>query len=386
MKNNPKISFFIPSLRGGGAERVFVNLVNEFSKRGFNVDLVLAQKEGPYLKDVSDKVNIVDLKSKRVLFSIFPLIKYLRKEKPRVTISSMEHCNIIAVLASKLSFSKAKTVVRVASTLSFSLKGTRWHKRWLRKYGAMFFYRFADEIFANSKGSAEDLSKTLKISLERTTVIHNPLVVHEIKEKAKEENDHKWIKEKKLPVVLGVGRLNKAKDFPTLIKAFSELKREAKLIILGEGEERISLEKLIKELNLEDSVDMPGFVRNPYVYMSNANVYVLSSKWEGSPNTMIEAMACGVPVVSTNCPSGPSEILDPVKSINDHGTRNGKYGELVPVGDAKKLAEKIDYVLSLSEEKRKKIGERARKSVEERFSVEKVVDEYEKLYKELVKG
>jgi glycosyltransferase involved in cell wall biosynthesis len=385
MTKKEKISFFIPSLRGGGAERVFVNLANEFSKRGFNVDLVLAQKEGQYLSDVSEKVNVVDLKSKRVLFSLLPLIKYLKKEKPKVVISSMEHCNIIAILASKLSFSKTKTVARVANTLSLSLKGTKWHKRWIRKYGAMFFYRFADKIVLNSKGSADDLVKTLKIDLKRINIINNPLAINDIKEKAKERNSHKWIKEKKLPIVLAVGRLNKQKDFPTLIKAFSELKREAKLIILGEGEERISLEKLIKELNLEDSVDMPGFVRNPYAYMSNANVYVLSSKWEGSPNTMIEAMACGVPVVSTDCPSGPSEILDPVKSINDHGTRDGKYGELVPVGDAKKLAEKIDCVLSLSEEERRKIGEKARKSVEERFSVEKMVDKYEKLYKSIIK-
>jgi glycosyltransferase involved in cell wall biosynthesis len=373
--NKKKISFFIPSLRGGGAERVFVNLANEFSKRGFDVDLVLAQKIGPYLKEANKDVNIVDLKAKRVLYSLFPLVKYLRKEKPPVLFSSLDHINVFAVLAKMVSRSKTKVVIRIANNFSLSIYGTNIFRRFLRRCSAVIFFRFADQIIAVSNGVADDLSRTLKISREKIKVIYNPTITPSVFKKAKEEVSHLWLKEKKEPVILSVGRLHNQKDYPNLIKAFNLLKqRKVKLIILGTGKEKENLNDLISKFKINEKVDILGFEDNPYAYMSKADVFVLSSKSEGLPNTLIEAMACGIPVVSTDCPSGPSEIL-----------RDGKYGELVPVGDAKKLAEKINYVLNLSEEERRKIGEKARKSVEERFSVEKVVDKYEKLYKSIIK-
>jgi glycosyltransferase involved in cell wall biosynthesis len=383
-KKNKKIAFFIPSLRGGGAERMMCHLAESFAKqKETEVHLIVAENQGVY--DLPQNVSLFCFNVKKLKYSLFPLIRYLKKEEPEVLISTLDHVNIISVFAKVLSFSNVKIIVRVASTLSFSLQGTKWHKRWIRKYGAMIFYRFADTIVANSKGSADDLAKTLKISRDKINVIYNPTVTSDIAIKVQEPVNHNWINDKDIFLFLGTGRLTKAKDFKTLINALAKTKeilrqiqndniKDIKLIILGEGEERKHLEELIKELGMENDIDMPGFVNNPYAYMAKADLFVLSSKWEGLPNVLIEAMACGTPVISTDCPSGPSEILE-----------NGKYGELFSVGDSKALAEKINYVLTLPEEKKKRIIEKARKSVEERFSVEKIVGEYEKLYEELVK-
>lgn len=360
-KNSQKISFFLFSLEGGGAEKMLLNLANEFADRGLSIDFVLTQKRGPYLDKISKKVHVVDLKTKRILFVLFRLARYLKREKPAVLISSMARPNIIAVLAKFLARSETKVIVRVANTLSLSFRGTHWSKRWLRKYGTMIFYKWADEIVANSYGSADDLVKNIKIPRKRVKVIYNPTVTSDIFEKIKEEVEHPWLKNKKQPVILGVGSLFLQKDFSTLIKAFARLrkKRNAKLIILGEGKERKKLEKLIRLLGIKEDVDMPGFKKNPYTYMARANVYVLCSKWEGLPNTLIEAMACGTPVVSTDCPSGPAEILE-----------NGKYGKLVLVGDAEAMTEAILKTLEKPENPEELI-KRARN-----FSVEKSADKY----------
>jgi glycosyltransferase involved in cell wall biosynthesis len=356
-KKNKKVSLFIPSLRGGGAEKMFINLANEFVERGIDVDLVLAQKEGPYLKDVSDKVDIVDLKSRRVLFSLFPLIKYLRKEKPSVVLSTLNHANIIILIAKIFSFSKAKIIIRIPNYFSISAENKI-------KILAKIFYKRADKIIAISKGIKGDLISTLKIKENKIKVIYNPIFKKNIIQKSKEKNVHSWLKEKNIPIILGVGRLTEQKDFSTLIRAFYKLrkKREVKLIILGEGEKRKELEKLIKELKLENDVSMPGFVNNPYSYMKKADVFVLSSGWEGFGNVIVEAMTCGTSIVSTNCLSGPSEILS-----------NGKYGKLVPVGNINKLTEAIEETLDNPIDK-KILQKRAMD-----FSVGKITDEYLKV-------
>lgn len=377
---NKKIALFIPSLAGGGAERVFVNLANEFARRGINVNLVLAKKEGPYLKNVSENVKIIDLKARRVLFAIFPLTRYLRQEKPRVLLSTVDHANIIAVLARFLSRAKIKVIIRVANNLSVSLQGTKGYRRPLRLYGTILFSRFADEIVAVSKGVAEDFAKTAKVARERIKVIYNPTVTPEIFNKANEVpkiknqkpsfakqgagGDEMKKSQRTSKIVLGVGSFLRQKGFETLIRAFVKVRenKRVKLIILGEGEERKKLESLVKDLKLEEDVDMPGFMENPYVYMARADVYVLSSWWEGLPNTLIEAMACGTPVVSTDCPSGPREILE-----------NGKYGKLVPVGDVEAMVRAIEETLENPPDS-KKLRERAKA-----FSVEKAADEYLKL-------
>jgi glycosyltransferase involved in cell wall biosynthesis len=366
LKNNvskKKISLFIPSLKGGGAERAMLNLANELSiDNNFKVDLVLIERAGTYLAEVKSRVNIVDLKSSNVPKSLFPLIKYLKKEKPDILISTLSHASVVSILATMLSKSKAKTIVRMANTFSKVLKNINFPVRMILFFGVKIFFRFADEIVAVSDGVADDLAKTIKISRDSIKVIYNSTDVEKIRKKCEESADHSWLKNKTTPVVLAVGRLTIEKDYPALIKAFSILseKNNFRLIILGEGKKRNELENLIKKLELQEKIDLLGFTRNPFVYMRNCDVFVLSSATEGFPNTLIEAMACGTPVVSTDCPSGPREILD-----------NGKFGKLVKVGDEKALAEAI-----LETIKNPLSSEELINRVREKFSLEEAIKKY----------
>ena len=333
-----RLTLFLPSLRGGGAERVMVNLARGFSERGLKVDLVLARAEGPYMAEVPPDVRIVDLKARRVLASLPGLVRYLRREKPLALLSTLDHANIVALWAKSLAGSRTRVVVRVATTIASSSKNASNLRERLMPWLIRFFYSQADGIVAISKGVAQDLSRNIGIPAERINVIYNPAVTPELFERAKEPVEHPWFAPGEPPVILGVGRLTKAKDFPTLIRAFELVRRErpARLMILGEGEERPQLEALIKELGLQEDIALPGFVDNPYAYMARSRVFVLSSAWEGFGNVLVEAMACGCPVVSTDCPSGPAEILE-----------NGKYGPLVPVGDITALALAIANILEL---------------------------------------
>jgi len=326
------IALFVPSLRGGGAERVMVNLARGFSEQGYKVDLVLQRAEGPFLSKVPDEVRIVDLRTKRMALALFPLISYLRREKPRSLLAAMTHTNIVALLARKLARVETRVVVSEHNTISIISHTSKTLRSRFLPLIAKRLYYWADAVIAVSKGVADDFAEFLKFPREKIRVIYNPVVTPEILEKAEEPLEHPWFKPGEPPVILGVGALTKQKDFPTLIHAFALVRRErpARLVILGKGEERPRLEALVRELDLEKDVALPGFVDNPYKYMKHAAVFVLSSRWEGLPTVLIEAMACGTPVVTTDCPSGPREILE-----------EGKYGALVPVGDARELAKAI---------------------------------------------
>lgn len=359
---NKKIAFFVPSLNGGGAERVMLILANKFSENDFRIDLILAKKEGPYLSEVGPKVNIVDLKSSNVPQGLFPLIKYLKKEKPDVLISTLAHANVVAVLAKILSRTKTKIIARVTNTFSEALKNNTFFIKIILFFGVSIFYRFADEIVAGSEGAADDLSKTIKISRNKIRVICNPTDVEKIRKECEEIPNHPWLKNKTMPVILAAGRLTVEKDYPTLFKAFSILseKNNFRLIILGEGKKRGELEELVEMLRLQDKINMPGFVKNPFSYMCRCDVFVLSSITEGLPNTLIEAMACGTPVVSTDCPSGPREILD-----------NGRFGRLVEVGNEKELSRAILETL-----KNPPNPTELKNRVEKKFSLENTVEKY----------
>ena len=169
------------------------------------------------------------------------------------------------------------------------------------------FYPWADYIIGNSQGVADDLSQVTGLPRQRIKILYNPVVTPEVREKALALLDHPWFEPGQPPVVLAVGRLTKQKDFPSLIRAFAQVlpKRPARLLILGEGVDRPMLEELVEQLGLQDHVSIPGFVENPYAYMSRASLYVLSSRWEGLPTVLIEALYCGLPIVATDCPSGP---------------------------------------------------------------------------------
>jgi len=360
-----RLALFLPSLRGGGAERVMLSLAEGFAQRGFCVDLVLAKAEGPYLKDVSREVRIVDLNASRVIKSLPSLVRYLRSEKPDAMLSAMGHANIVAICARSLAMVSTRVVVSEHSTLSLSMQNAPTKRGRFMPWLMKFFYPRANGIIAVSKGVADDLARVIGLPRKRITVIYNPVVTPEVLQKAQEPIDHPWFRPGEPPVILGIGRLTRQKDFPTLIRAFALVRKErpARLMILGEGEERHNLEDLSRKLEITDDVDMPGFVDNPYKYMAHAAVFVFSSAWEGFGNVLVEAMACGCPVVSTDCPSGPAEILE-----------NGRYGRLVPVGDVESLARAIIETLNDPPD-----GKQLRRRAED-FSAERIVDKYLELF------
>lgn len=362
---NTKVALFLPSLKGGGAERVMVNLANEFTKNGLDVDLVLADAQGEYLSIVSEKVNIINLSKSRVLFSLISLIKYLKSEKPAVLLSTMAHANIIAVLATWLAGWNNRVFVRETNTVSVTLAQTSLMNRVVWRVLIHLFYKKATAIIAPSQGVACDLEEVAFLPKDSVNVIYNPIVTPELKNLADKPLLHRWLYQSEFSVILAVGRLNKQKDFPTLIKALkiTREKQDVRLIILGEGELRVSLMQLITDLDLSDYVEMPGFKSNPFNFMRNADLFVLSSAWEGLPGTLIQAMASGCQVVSTNCPSGPSEILE-----------NGKYGSLTPVGDANALSCAI--IDALNSDSKPDVVERS-----SFFDVEKSVKTYLALMK-----
>jgi glycosyltransferase involved in cell wall biosynthesis len=323
------IAFFLPSLVGGGAERVVVNLAQGITERGIRVDLVLAAAEGPLLDQIPATVRLVDLGAPRVLRSLLPLAGYLRRERPRVLISSMGHANLIAIWAAKLAGGVAPLIVTEHNTLS---QETQRQSRLVGKVWPRLlhvFYPWATSVVAVSRGAADDLARTAGLPRDRIEVVYNPVITPAMLALARQAPDHPWLARGQPPVILGVGRLTGQKDFCNLVRAFAQVRRRrpARLVILGEGPERPAIEALARELGVADDMALPGFQDNALAYMAGAAVFVLSSAWEGLPTVLIEALAAGTRVVSTDCPSGPREIL-----------QDGRLGALVPVGDAAALA------------------------------------------------
>lgn len=314
-----------------------LNLARGLTERGLKVDLVLSKAGGSHLWRVPSEVRIVDLQSRQLLTSLPALISYLRREQPLTLLSALHYTNEVALWAKRLSGVSTRVVVSEHNMLSQKVKHATRMKGNLLPLAVRYFYPWADGIVAVSHGVAQDLARTANLPLKRIQVIYNPVVTPDLLEQAKEPVDHPWFQPDEPPVILGVGKLEAQKDFPTLIRAFAEVRRvkSARLAILGWGPDQSQLEALVRELHLEGEVALLGYAKNPYAYMARSAVFALSSAWEGLPTVLIESMAVGIPVVSTNCESGPTEILD-----------GGKYGSLTPVGDTHALAAAILRVLS----------------------------------------
>lgn len=329
------IALFLPSVRGGGAERIVLNLARGMCDRGLPVDLVLTAVEGVFLDQVPTAVRLVNLQAGRVRRSIRPLMDYLRHDRPRVLVSSMSHANLVALWAARLAGQGTPVVVTEHNTLSLA-GGQSPLARWLWPILLRSFYPWAESVVAVSRGAAEDFALTSGFPGDKIEVIYNPVITPELMALARQAPDHPWFAPGEPPVIVAVGRLTRQKDFPTLIRAFAELRQRrcARLIILGEGEDRPALEGLATELGVTDDIALPGFRENAIAYMAGSALFVLSSAWEGLPTVLIEALAAGTRVVSTDCPSGPREIL-----------QGGRLGALVPVGDVPRLTEAMLEVL-----------------------------------------
>jgi glycosyltransferase involved in cell wall biosynthesis len=326
-----KIAIFLMDLGGGGAERVMINLARGFVDLGLEVELVLVKAEGPYLSQLHPNIKVVTLNCARLISSLPTLITYLKTVRPSVLMSALEDTNLVALWARKLANVPTQVIVTVHNNLSRESQNATQLKRKLTPQLVKLFYPWADQIVAVSQGVAQDL---IKIGLPRQKVhaIYNPIITADLLEKLKETLDHPWFSPEQPPVIIGVGRLTKQKDFSTLIKAFAQVKKQksSRLLLLGDGEERSTLENLVQSLDLTQDVQFMNFVANPYIYMAKASVLVLSSAWEGFGNVLVEAMISGTAVVSTDCESGPAEIL-----------ANGKFGRLVEVGNAEEMAKAI---------------------------------------------
>lgn len=326
------IALFTRTLRGGGVERVIANLANEFALRGYRVDMVLAEADGVFLKDLKPSVRVVGLDAPRLRQYTLGLARYLCDQQPDALLSASDECNLAAIWARALVGAPTRVVISSHSTLSRYVPNSRYPKVKLLPALIRLFYRFADGVIAVSGGVADDLAKVSHLPRNRIHVVHNASVTAEIIERKSWPIPHAWFEDKSHPLIVAVGRLRPAKDFHLLINAFSKVyrRRPARLMIVGEGDLRPELEALTESLGLSEVAVMPGFVEDPFPYMAHSSLFVLSSAWEGLPTAVIEALACGCTIVSTDCRSGPREILD-----------DGVYGALVPVGDADQLAAAI---------------------------------------------
>jgi glycosyltransferase involved in cell wall biosynthesis len=323
------------SLDGGGAERVMIALANGLAAEGHDVDLVLLCGSGEYAREVSDAVRVIDLGAPHPALGAVAFARYLRREQPRAVLSTLIGPNAIAVAAARLlpASRRPRVVVREANTLSVALGFRSPADRLVAGTLARATYPRADRIVAVSEGARQDLIRFLRIDPRRVIAISNPSPSAAMIARSKEPLEHTWFATpRSVPIAVAAGRLVPKKGFDVLLDAIARVRRqrEIRLSIMGEGPERAVLEKDIERRGLGDAVELAGFVDNPFARLARADVFVLSSIAEGMPNALIEAMACGCPVVATDCPSGPREIL-----------RDGRDGALVAPRDPAALAAAI---------------------------------------------
>ncbi|MBZ5877362.1 glycosyltransferase [Chromohalobacter israelensis] len=327
-----KISIVTPSFSGGGAERVAVNLANYYAKNGLDVSLIVFEGVGPYRRQVNSSIKLIDLDVKRLRYDAWlKLRKAIKDESPEYILSVMRGANIFVGLALPI-MNNIRVMFREANTME-AVRRKSWHRRLIHKSLMRFSYRRADVVIANSIDTKKDLLDNNIINESHVKVIGNPVINDDLNVKSRDVLHHEWLSSSDVGVVLHVGRLDVQKNQALLLRAFSLAVKSApgiKLVILGEGEEKNNLENLASELGVKDSVDFVAFQDNPYPYYKAADLFVLSSDWEGFGNVIVEALACGTPVISTDCPGGPRTIL-----------ADGKYGVLVPCGDAERLSLEI---------------------------------------------
>ncbi|MGD8589467.1 MAG: glycosyltransferase [Chromatiales bacterium] len=336
--NEQRLAIFMSFSGEGGVEHMVMNLLDEFCNYPLEIDLLTIRANSRHLRQLDDRIRWLPFKSTHALTSIPELVKYLRRNPPAAMLAVKDRAGRAAIMARWIAGAKTRLAVRLGTHLSASLTQRPPWQRWSRTWAMPLLYKGTDLVIAISQGVAEDTHRLTGLPMKRIRVIRNPVITGALLRLSAEPVPHAWLSEDRpCPVIMGAGRLTHQKDFPTLLKAFAVLRqqRPLRLIILGEGKERSTLEALACELGIEEDLLLPGFQENPYRWMARADLFALSSRWEGSGNVLTEAMALGVPVVSTNCPSGPGEML-----------QDGRIAPLVPVGDSQSLAEAMANVLA----------------------------------------
>ena len=311
-----------------------VELANGLCAEGLRTDLVVARDDGPWRRLLSRRVRLVTMSWRGAPIGLVKLVRYLHRERPDIMLANGRSSIILALVARRVVPGLA-VISRIPSNLKADSINASLKNQLMKAVEARLLPH-SDAIVTNSDGSSEDLIRSVPRAAPRVRTIHNPVVWPGLAAEAAEPLQHPWFHDGGAPIILSVGRLVPHKDHATLIRAFVAIAKERahRLVVLGEGPERRNLHKLALELKIAHRVDFPGFHSNPFAFMAKSRLFVLSSTFEGMPNVLIQAMACGTPVVSTDCPSGPREVLE-----------DGKWGELVPVGDAEKLAEAMKSCL-----------------------------------------
>lgn len=366
-----KLLCILPSLKGGGAERVMLTLTEHLSRDSFEPVLVLFERTGELTGFIPDDVRVIFLE-KRGKLDFFGLISRLsaliETERPDAILSFLWYANVISVMAGRKTKDRIPVVISARNYMSSAIGNENWVvvKRNIIRYA----YNRASRIITLANKMGDDLVRNFKIKQALITVIPNPIDIDRIERLQDEKVAHPWLSGS-IPVIVSAGRLNKQKGFPTLIRAFSLVrqKMEARLIIIGEGEERPNLESLVRELGMQSYVDMPGFAKNPYPFIKRAEVFVMSSLYEGFPNVLVEAMACRTPVVSTACLSGPDEIIT-----------DGVTGCLVPVSNVERMSHAIERLI-INKELAAQLADAAGRYVHQ-YHVNRVVSSYEKVISE----
>jgi len=331
----------------------------ELIRRGYNVDLVLAKLEGPNVVHIPKRVRVVDLKSPRMLKAIPRLVRYLGATKPCAIFSTITHANIALICASRWARTTCPVIVRQSNAPRAETKSSVG--RYITSRIIPFAYPLASGVIAVSEGVRGELLE-LNGRLDRLLkTAPTPVLTEEVNRLGHEVPQHPWFQGDDVPIVMSAGRLERHKGMLDLVRAFRRVRdrRLARLVIAGQGSDRARLEREIAKLNLSEDVDLPGFFPNPFCLMNRARVFALASHYEGLPNVLIQAMAFGTPVVATNCPSGPAEILE-----------GGQLGALVPVGDIAALADAIERSLDLPKQ------DHAREVVWQRYGAELATTRY----------
>jgi len=405
-----RIAFLLDNLSGGGAEKVVLNLAAGFARLGHRVDLLVCKAEGVLRNYIPAGVNLIPLRpvnsvrgtlaalladpagyreilgviiNRRKLpkaFRYIPAIsRHLAQNDTSLLVSALPKSNINAVLARRMSGTDTRVVVGAHIHLSAQdSEGASRGKARIRALRPMMqrYYHQANAVVAVSRGVERDTRAYLSLPQGMVKTIYNPVAAREIKGLSEEVPEHDWFTGSDVPVVLGIGRFVQQKNFPLLVRAFAELrkKRPVRLVLLGGDESsaeqalhKAELEELANELGIAEDLDMPGYKENPYPYFRRSAVFALSSRFEGFGNVLVEALFCGCPVVSTDCPSGPAEILS-----------DGEFGRLVPVGDTQGMTDALDAVLD------EQIDGRALRARGEEFSVDRAVENYNELFSRLV--
>ncbi len=365
-----RIMFFIYRLGGGGAARTLLNIINHLDRKRFEPILVTLDFTYPYERYVKEDVTFIKLPVKRLRQAILPLAQLLRQETPDLLFSTVPNYNTVAILAKLLSGTKTKLVVREAAYLGGHFREN------LKLKGYGFLYRFADRVVALSEGVKDNLTKRYHVREDKIEVIYNPVDLAHIEAESKREVELAPPFNQGKRIILTAGRLVPEKDHATLLRAFARIPKDyrAHLVLLGEGELAQSLQELAQELGIEEDVSFLGFQQNPYAYMKQAEVFTLTSLSEGFGHVLVEALAVGLPIVSTRCNPGAEEILG-----------DERYGILVDVGDDKALAEGLCQALDLSETEREAIVAKGKERAQD-FSAQRIVAHYETMFISILEG